>query len=287
MFQGMNQKILLLAILLGLVTSTVVFFFVTKKPPEAKEMLEVVVAKNNIEPREVIDEQMLETKKMPAQFVHPLAFSSPQKLIGRMAKEKITAGEAILQNRVFAIGADSSRLSLLIPGGERAVTVAINEVSGVAGMLQPGDCVDVLGTFDENSAGKNVTSLFLQNIAILAVGKDTESQGQKKGPEKTTVTLLVTPWQAEQLALAEQKGVLKFALRPFRPERDVFTTNVVLSNLTRLPDKNSTPESTASDLPVYQPEPANPPEPPVQETKPRGRQIELIKGSEKELVEIQ
>lgn len=235
MLQDTNRKILLLAVVLGLITSLAVFFWVTRKPPEEKKMVDVIIAKTNITPGQVIKEEMLEAKKMPAQFVHPLAYSSPKNLLGRMVKEKIVAGEVILKNRVFAMGADSSRLSLLIPPGQRAVTVAVNDVSGVAGMLQPGDCVDILSTFDKNTAGKDITSLVLQNIAVLAVGQETESKGEKsKG--QTTVTVLVSPWQAEQLALAEEKGILRLALRPFQPEPDVFTTNVVLSNLTRLPE---------------------------------------------------
>lgn len=223
MFKGINQRILLLAVLLGLVTSTVVFFLVTAGKSSQKEKLADVVA----------------VKKIPAK---------------------------------------SSRLSLMIPRGQRAVTVAVNEVSGISGMLQPGDCVDVLATFDQNTAGQNVTSLFLQNISILAVGQDTEVK-EKKGESKTTVTLLVDPWQAEQLALAEEKGVLRLALRPFKPESNVFTTNVVLRDLTRLAEPVDTPP------PVYS-APAPHREYQEPEKKKSGRQIELIKGSKKETIEL-
>lgn len=287
MFKGINQKVLLLAVILGLATSIMVFFHLTRKAESLvdKKAVDVVVALVEISPRQVISKEMVEVKKMPAQFAHPLAFSSTEKLIGKVAKERIMTGEAVLKDRVLQgrEGVNSSRLSVMIPQGKRAVTVAVNQVSGVAGMLQPGDFVDILGTFDENTAGENITALFLQNIEILAVAQETEEK--KKTQENTTVTLLVTPWEAEQLALAEEKGVLRLALRPFQPESDVFVTNVVLSDLTRLSRK--IPESTTNSAPLP-PSYYSPPAQPYYETRPvGGKQIELIRGSEKALIEVQ
>jgi len=297
MIKGANQKILLLAVILGLITSGVVFFQVSKKNAPAKEkLLDVVVATVDIDPRQIITSEMIEVKKMPEQFAHPLAFSSSKEIVGKVAKERILSGEAILKNRVLK-ERDSSRLSSMIPPGKRAVTVSVNGVSGVAGMLQPGDFVDIMATFDENIAGEDITTLFLQNIEILAVAQEIESKENKDkekakgGKEETTITFLVTPWEGEQLALAGEKGILRLALRPFQPDADVFATNVVLTDLTRLPKKLSEDESQSfpeEPLPPnnYYP-PPTPPEP-VQEVQPvSGKQIEVIKGTNKEMIEVQ
>lgn len=304
MFKGINQKTLILAIILGLVTSGVVFLQVTKKSQAGtdKGLVDVVVATIDINPRQIINEEMIEIKKMPAQFTHPLAYSEAKELLGKVAKEKILAGEAILENRILK-NKDSSRLSAMIPPGKRAVTVAVNAVSGVAGMLHPGDFVDLLATFDANTAGEDLTTLFLQNIEILAVAQETESKGGSKesdkakgGKQDTTITFLVTPWEAEQLTLAGEKGVIRLALRPFQPDDDVFATNVVLSDLTRLPRnlKNLNQPFPPSPLPPENYYPVAPP--PVYQVEPAGKQeqlnlggtqIEVIKGSQKEWVQVQ
>jgi len=300
MFKGINQRILLLAIVIGLVTSAAVFSYLTRKEEAggAKEVIQVVVATVEIEPRQVIGEEMLKVKKIPAQFVHSSAFKDPRQLLGKVVKERILAGEIILQERLLQgkKGEDSSRLSALIPEGKRAFTIAVDSESGVGGMLQPGDFVDILGTFDSNTAGEDITALFLQNIEILAIAEETagEKKSRGKGKEETTVTLLLTSWEAEQLALAKEKGVVRLALRPFQPDADVFATNVVLSDLTRLPKKiDKTPPPPAAYLPP--PEPAYKIQPIEEQGKKEqgknqqleGSQVEVIRGSTKELIQVQ
>ena len=104
----------------------------------------------------------------------------------------------------------------------RAVSISVTGSAGVSGMVKPADHVDVIGTFDFQDAGKTqsgnlVTCTILQNVLVLATGRDTAKEGQRGlgGPQGySTVTLEVTPREAEMLAFAEQmRGRLMLTLR--------------------------------------------------------------------------
>lgn len=106
----------------------------------------------------------------------------------------------------------------------RAVSIGVNSVSSVSGMVRPGDSVDVIGTFDfpddsgKIKRGDPVTCTILQKVLVLATGGETaKSKAASLGAARqgyTTVTLSVTPREAEMLAFAEQiKGRLVLTLR--------------------------------------------------------------------------
>ena len=107
----------------------------------------------------------------------------------------------------------------------RAMSINVNGAAAVSGMIKPNDHVDVIGTFnfpdDEGKIkrGDLVTCTILQNVLVLATGKDTsKTQGRELGmvggANYSTVTLEVSPREAEMLAFAEQiKGRLILTLR--------------------------------------------------------------------------
>jgi len=107
-------------------------------------------------------------------------------------------------------------LSTLIAPGMRATTIRVNDVSGVAGFVLPGDRVDVLLTRDPTSGkrrGNNLqTDVFLQNMKVLAIAQDA-NQDRNKAAVVKAVTLEVTPTQAQKLTLAQKLGSLSLALR--------------------------------------------------------------------------
>ena len=101
----------------------------------------------------------------------------------------------------------------MIPPGMRAVSVRVNDVVSVAGFVQPGTRVDVLLTGNPGNGGERQTTTVLENVAVIAVGKSLLERlgvGEQSAP---VITLLVSPDDAQKLALAGQEGRIQLSLR--------------------------------------------------------------------------
>jgi pilus assembly protein CpaB len=94
------------------------------------------------------------------------------------------------------------------------VAVTITDVSGMAGLIQPGSHVDVLFTRPGTMA-EAITSTILQNIRVLAIGRSTQANQalDPKVPKVPVATLVVTPPQAQKLELAKNQGRISLTLR--------------------------------------------------------------------------
>src|SRR6266852_8389737 len=108
-------------------------------------------------------------------------------------------------------------LSSTIPEGMRGLSVAVNEVVGVAGFVIPGTNVDVLVTGrvigGARSGGDNITRTILENVRVLAAGQKIEQDREGKPQTVPVITLLVTPADAAKLAMASTEGKIQLALR--------------------------------------------------------------------------
>jgi pilus assembly protein CpaB len=125
----------------------------------------------------------------------------------------VNANEPITNGKLTSTtGADG--ISATIDAGMRAVSVQINDSSGVAGLVQPNSRVDVMFT-RPGSMAEAVTSVILQNIKVLAVGRITQV-GQTldpKAPKMPVATLLMSPEDAQKLELAKNEGKISLTLR--------------------------------------------------------------------------
>jgi pilus assembly protein CpaB len=150
---------------------------------------------------------------LPAGSFHSAAeLLAPDKR--RIALTPIAANELILAGKVTGPGAGAS-IAALLPDGKRAVSVRINDVSGVAGFIQPSDSVDVLITRQiASNSGNNqqVTDVLLQGTRVIAMGRRATNNDGKPAAAKTA-TLEVTPIEAQKLALGQQVGDLSLVLR--------------------------------------------------------------------------
>jgi pilus assembly protein CpaB len=135
----------------------------------------------------------------------------------RIAMRSFAAGEPFLKAKVSGFG-ERPILSRKVAPGMRAFTVRINDVSGVAGFILPGDRVDVMLTRElgERSANKEnlVTDVLLQNVTILGIDQLASEEVEDPTVAKSA-TFEVTPDQAQKLALASQVGTLSLALRNY------------------------------------------------------------------------
>jgi pilus assembly protein CpaB len=151
----------------------------------------------------------------PNSSIPPGAFTSPAQLIGkrRVALTPISINEPILKDKISGEGQNAS-IAALLPEGMRAATVRINDVSGVAGFIQPNDSVDVLITRQVQNGDRAVqaTDVLLQNVRVIAI--DQQSRNADGSPKLAkTATLQVSPLDSQKLALAQEVGSLSLVLR--------------------------------------------------------------------------
>lgn len=228
-----NKKVLLIAVLLALITTGVTYYYLKTEIGKVKykeELIPVIVAKAKIAPRTAIDEKMIEVKKIPRSYLLPNAATKKEEVIGKICLIPIIGGEQIiLSDDRVAVRDTSLGLAFIIPDGERAVSVRVDEKASVAGFIKTGDRVDIICSFDrdEEEGGQKTVSI-LQNKKILAVGRETRSS-RKEGPveNEILVTFSLSIPEAETLILASEKGRINFALRSFADiEEKVFDTGL-------------------------------------------------------------
>ena len=131
----------------------------------------------------------------------------------RFALMPIGINEPILASKISGAGQGAS-IAALLPAGMRAATVRINDVSGVAGFIQPNDTVDVLVTRQvaNGQGSQQLTDVLLQNVRVMAL--DQESKNPDGTPKVArTATLQVSPLDSQKLALAQEAGTLSLVLR--------------------------------------------------------------------------
>lgn len=135
------------------------------------------------------------------------------------------ANEVVNWSDLEGGGTNGKGLAGSIERQMRAISINVNASSSVAGMVRPNDHVDVIGTYSfpdaegRTRSGEVITSTILQNVLVLATGRDTAKSLAREtlggqGSGYSTVTLQVTPREAEVLAFTEQmKGRLILTLR--------------------------------------------------------------------------
>ena len=211
-----GRMIILFAIACGLVAAGTVYIYLGRAiapKPVSAETVRVVVAKSAISPRTKITQDLVYVREISEEAAHPKAVRDIDSVIGMTAKYEILEGEQIVMDRLYR---EDERIGLVssVPSHMRAVTVPVDEVVGVAGFVKPGDKVDIIVTASGVGQTGDVAFTVLEDIEVLAVAQETEDKSQGKAKVSTSVTLAVTPSQAERLALAEEIGKLRLALRP-------------------------------------------------------------------------
>ena len=139
--------------------------------------------------------------------------STPEQVIGRGLLSSIEPNEPIMAGKLAAEGAGGG-LGVLIDDGMRALSIPVDQIVGVAGFVLPSSRVDVLLTLQGAGQGNEpVTKIIMQNVKALAAGQSIQQDKEGKPLPVGVVTFLVSPEQAETLALASQQGRIQLALR--------------------------------------------------------------------------
>ncbi|ADI02674.1 Flp pilus assembly protein CpaB [Syntrophothermus lipocalidus] len=217
-----SKKYWILAILFGLAATVLAYRYIAgvKARYEPKNLVQVVVAATDIPKNSVITREKVKLELVPAQFAHPAAVRDLDEVVGRVAASYIVAGEEILSAKIISDAEKTNKLAYAVPMGKRAVSVPVNAVSGVSGLVRPGDRVDVIATVELASGQENVavTSFILQDVEVLAVDQNLDETkpvpaAKEEAAPATTVTLAVTPEEARPLVLASEQGSIRLALR--------------------------------------------------------------------------
>jgi pilus assembly protein CpaB len=210
-------------------------------PPPTPETVSVVTAAQDIPAESVIGAGAVTTTDLPADRVPRNAATHISEVLGKVANVVLPTGTVIELDKLAEPG-PAQGLAWTVTPGMRAVTVALDPVSGVAGFLKPGNRVDVLATVPQGDT--TVALTVLQDVKLLAIGpraqpttEEEPKEGASPGPraqEQPTATLEVTPDGAQDLVLADEKGELRLALRAATDRVEEGLQNVTEWQLTGL-----------------------------------------------------
>lgn len=179
----------------------------------------IAVAARDLPGGTVLSPSEIRFVRWPKESIPAGAFGDVETIFkgAKTARERVSlvtmvAGEPLLRSKISGLGARPI-LSSLVADGMRAVSIKIDDVSGVSGFILPGDRVDVILTRHTGSNNNDlVTDLILQNIKVLGIDQLASTESDKPVVGRTA-TVEVTPEQAGKLVLAQQAGTLSLALR--------------------------------------------------------------------------
>lgn len=185
----MNKKKLIVFLLAIIV---IILIFIVLKPKKKADETpvvttkDVVVALTDIPAFTNITAEMLEMKSYPLEYVPAGSYETMDSLINATTRVNIAAGDAVLKNNVAEVGEKSGHLAQNMESGKRAMTVAVDNISGVCNMLKVGDHVDVLvSTSDLNQAMISQLiemSLLNNNIKDMDQDQETEAESTEAAP---------------------------------------------------------------------------------------------------------
>lgn len=195
----------------------------------------------------------------PASSPVPGAFSKVDDVIRRGLVVPVAENEPLTASKLASPDAGAG-LPPTITKGMRAISVRVNEVIGVAGFVVPGTRVDVVVTIADRDS--SVARVVVTNVQVLTAGTKYDQEQAKDGKPVPTsvVTLLVTPEDAERIALASSQGSIMLTLRNPLDREPTVTKGTRMASLMGAPEP---PPVVKAVNAVKRPEPPKEPPPPV------------------------
>jgi pilus assembly protein CpaB len=235
----MNQNRMVIGLAIALIVAFVLSTFVYKQFQKASAVKpidteHIVVAASAMPLGTRVDASNL--KLIPWPSGEPVAgtFNSIDQAANRALITPVAANEMILDSKL-ASKESGAGLPAVIPQGMRAMSVAVNDVVGVAGFVTPGTKVDVLATGklvgQNHTEDDTITRTILENISVLAAGQKIEQDRDGKPQIVPVITLLVSPEDAARLAMASTQGKIQLALRNTVDSKRVEPPSVLEANL--------------------------------------------------------
>jgi pilus assembly protein CpaB len=267
---------LVVAVFFGLIAAYGIFNFLSQTAKEKESLRaanqDIVVAGQDIPPGttlndEAIKKGVVKTSPWPKASVPAGAFSSTQQVVGKVNRVKILANEPILESRLAGEGAG---LTVRLEAGKRAIATRVDEIIGVSGFIVPDDRVDIILTTTPvgGNADAKISKIVMQNKRVLSVAQSTEQKDGKPQLARS-ITLEVTPEEAERLSLAATEGQITMALRGLGDDNSVATIGANKRDLLAMA---AAPARKSSNAPVA--------------VAPEKYKVEVIHGSNRNVVEF-
>jgi len=268
---------LLLALTSGVVAALLALRYLRERttPLMASEpkRANIVLSARSLPLGAVLTERDVKVVSWPGEAVPSGYIRSVKDAVGRGLITPVAENEPLLAGKVSTKDAGGG-LPIIIRDGMRAVSVRVDEIIGVAGFVLPGTRVDVLLTLNKgDNRPQSITKTLLQNVQTLAAGQSVTRDKEGKAQTVTVITLLVTPDDAELLALAAKEGRLQLALRNTLDTLTVSTTGARADKLTPSASTPNRPQRNRSAAP------------PVPRTNPTV--VEGYRGGERTLTTFQ
>lgn len=271
--------VILMAVFVALVI-TAVFYQITvgrtnvAATPETRAL---VVAKKELPMGSVITDQDVNLVLYPTDVYPAGGFGDIDEVVDRAVVQSILPNEPVIAGRVTEKGAGYG-LAPLIPEGQRAMAIAVNQVSGVSGFILPGSNVDILLTGTPDNSADRMTTTVLENVTVLSTGHRQQPNASGQPENVPVVNVLVTPEQAEMLTLATDAGKIQLVLRNPIDEEETSKERpaVRASDLYAKRERRPVPApATGPRRPTVVVQAAPPPPPPVTHT------VEMIRGDQR------
>ena len=258
------KKIVVFALIAALCAGVLLYYYLGNLEQQKQVKVEyeqVVVAATSIPAYTPITNEMVKYTQIPLGFAHPLAAHSIEEVIGYVTESALIEGEQILPAKLKQLGQTDSGLSYIVPEGMRAVTVSVDEVSGVAGFIQRGDYVDVItytstsydisaeeAQQDAAAAGEQTeatgasgkpsqgtTLIAAQNVCVAAVGTSLSNSGatteEAGAVGYTSVTLFLTPEDVMRVVQGARSGSIVLVMRASGDHNDNLQDPIINDSL--------------------------------------------------------
>jgi pilus assembly protein CpaB len=268
--------LLFLAIIFGIAAVVGVMFYINNVRSSvdyASDKINAMVAVKNIPEdlpvEKLISDKLVIVQQIPRQYLVIGALASLDQLKGYVTATAIVQGEQITSSK-FIKPSDIS-LSFVVPEGMIAISIPVDEITGVSTLVNVGDRVNVIATFQPQNSGtqspgtdgntssglgtstqssqgavqKNITKTLLWNVEVLHIGNKSmdnntaKNEGLLSGGNNNnnavgdikTYTLAVTPEQSEKLVFSETLGTVWLALVPLKGIQEKETSGRTLENV--------------------------------------------------------
>jgi len=191
--------------------------------------ISVLVAKNDIPRGSIIEPKSLEAQVIPNQFMQPQAVTTLERIAGMITIAPISKGEQITLSKL-TYTKQAGGLAEVIPVGKRAITISVDNIASLVGMIKAGDYVDVIVLLPvpvQTQEGKQVTQVavmpLFQNVLVLAVGQQIgtlfeekaryKKEEERKSEPSSLITLALSPQEANLIAFVHEQGKIRLILR--------------------------------------------------------------------------
>lgn len=280
--QARTLIVVVVAVLAASVASCGVYQAISRAPIRSVEVATryAVVAAKTMPTGSRLTRDSVRLVAWPAKAPLSGGFSDIDAVVDRGLLASVVENEPLVESKLAPIKAGAG-LPPSIPTGMRAMSVRVNEVIGVAGFVVPGTYVDVLVIMRQRD--DTVSRAVASGVQVLAAGTriDQESPKENKPAPFTVITLLVTPEDAERIALAQSEGQIMLALRNPLDTAPGDTRGVRAASLL-----GTSAPVTPEVKPVVKRRPAPPPTIPIAAPPPKAYTVEAIRAAKRSTEEV-